>query len=194
MEIGGINRQGKYSVISSHINSLFVKTLSACLYLVKWATFSGHILVKTVIKLKIIISDIENLMTDSVTLLHTSHHYSYPKPDAHTLHRTNLTIWYTFILQYNDEDRLKIAQSVQRRAMGWTAQELGFGSWQTQEICLFSTASRLCHESTQPPRREVHNSPPSSAEVKNGGAIPPLPICLQSMVGTNLPLPFKKIK
>jgi hypothetical protein len=27
------------------------------------------------------------------------------------------------------------------------------------------------------PGREANNSPPSSTEVKNGGAIPPLPIC-----------------
>jgi hypothetical protein len=30
--------------------------------------------------------------------------------------------------------------------------------------------------------REAHHSPPSSAEAKNGGSIPPLPIRLQDMV------------
>jgi hypothetical protein len=30
--------------------------------------------------------------------------------------------------------------------------------------------------------READHSPPSSAEVKNGGAIPPLPICLYGIV------------
>jgi hypothetical protein len=32
------------------------------------------------------------------------------------------------------------------------------------------------------PGREADHSPPSSAEVKNGGAIPPLPIHLHGMV------------
>jgi hypothetical protein len=44
------------------------------------------------------------------------------------------------------------------------------------------------------PGRETHHSPPSGAEVKNGGAIPPLPIRLHGVVlnytGTTLPLPY----
>jgi hypothetical protein len=55
----------------------------------------------------------------------------------------------------------------------------------------FATASRLARGATQPPielilralsprvkrsRREADNSPPSSAKVKNGGAILPLPL------------------
>jgi hypothetical protein len=58
------------------------------------------------------------------------------------------------------------------------------------KIFLFSTASRAALRPTQPPiqwvpgvlalkvkrpGREADNSLPSSAEVKNGGAIPPLP-------------------
>jgi hypothetical protein len=31
-------------------------------------------------------------------------------------------------------------------------------------------------------RREADRSPPSSAEIKNGGAIPPLPICVHGIV------------
>jgi hypothetical protein len=71
----------------------------------------------------------------------------------------------------------------------WAAQ-LGFHSQQKQEIFLYCTASRpalgLTHSPIQcvpgalspgvkQPRREADHSPPSSAEVKNGGAIPPLP-------------------
>jgi hypothetical protein len=71
----------------------------------------------------------------------------------------------------------------------WAAQ-LGFLSQQKQEIFLYSTASRPALEPThspfqcvpgalslgiKQPRREADHSPPSSAEVKNGGAIPPLP-------------------
>jgi hypothetical protein len=59
------------------------------------------------------------------------------------------------------------------------------------KIFLFSIASRPCLGPTQPPiqwvlgalssgvkrlGREPNHSPPSSAEVKNGGAIPPLPL------------------
>jgi hypothetical protein len=58
------------------------------------------------------------------------------------------------------------------------------------KILLFSTASRLTLGPTQAPiqlvlgaifpgvnwlRREADHSPPSSAEVKKGGSIPPLP-------------------
>jgi hypothetical protein len=66
----------------------------------------------------------------------------------------------------------------------------GFDSGQGQEIFLFSIESRPALGHTQPSiqwvsgalslgakwlRREADHSPPSSAEVKNGGAIPPLP-------------------
>jgi hypothetical protein len=66
----------------------------------------------------------------------------------------------------------------------------GFDSWQGQEIPFYCTASRPDLGPTQPPKqqapgalsskvnrpgREVDHSPPSSAEVKNGGAIPSLP-------------------
>jgi hypothetical protein len=59
-----------------------------------------------------------------------------------------------------------------------------------QEVFLFSTASRPALRSIEPPiqcvlvdlytgvkrqGREVDHSPPSSAEIKNDGAIPPLP-------------------
>jgi hypothetical protein len=65
-----------------------------------------------------------------------------------------------------------------------------FDSQQGQEIFLSSTAARLDLGPTQPPiqwipgtlspgvkqqRREADHSSPSSAEVKKGGAIPPLP-------------------
>jgi hypothetical protein len=66
----------------------------------------------------------------------------------------------------------------------------GFDSRQGQEIFLYSTASRPALGPTQPPiqwvpgelspgvkrlRREGDHSPPSSVQIKNGGAIPPLP-------------------
>jgi hypothetical protein len=64
------------------------------------------------------------------------------------------------------------------------------------EIFLFSTTSRLALGITQPLIQWVlealspgvkrlghaHRSPPSSSEVKNGGAIPPLPIHLHGVV------------
>jgi hypothetical protein len=74
-----------------------------------------------------------------------------------------------------------IAQSVKRRAMGWTIGVLGFDSRQGLGIFLFTTASRTALEPTQPPiqwvpgalslevrrpEREADHSPPSSAEVK----------------------------
>jgi hypothetical protein len=85
---------------------------------------------------------------------------------------------------------------------GWQ----GFHSQQGQEIFLFSTLFRPALGPTQPPirclpeafsagvkrpGREDDHSPPSSAEVKNGGAIPPLPIRLHGMVTEKtLPLPI----
>jgi hypothetical protein len=65
----------------------------------------------------------------------------------------------------------------------------GFESQQRQDF-LFYAVSRSALGSNQPPtqwvrgailpgvkrpRREANHSPPSNAEVKNGGAIPPLP-------------------
>jgi hypothetical protein len=67
---------------------------------------------------------------------------------------------------------------------------MGFDSRQGQEISLYYVASRLVVGPTQPPiqrvsvplssrvkrsGREADHSPPSSAEVKSVGAIPPLP-------------------
>jgi hypothetical protein len=71
---------------------------------------------------------------------------------------------------------------------GLRAGRLGFDS-RHGKISLFSIASRPALESTQPPIQwvpgaiptelkrlglEADHSPPSSAEVKNGGSIPPL--------------------
>jgi hypothetical protein len=78
--------------------------------------------------------------------------------------------------------------------MGWTP-EVQF--WQQQMIFVFSIASRPALGPTQPPirwlpgslssevkwqMREADHSPPFSAKVKNGGAIPPLPIWLHGIV------------
>jgi hypothetical protein len=75
-----------------------------------------------------------------------------------------------------------------RYSDGLRAGRPGFDSWQCK--IFLSTASRPALGVTQPPiqwvpgalppgvkrqRREADQSPPSSAEVKNGGAIPPLP-------------------
>jgi hypothetical protein len=72
----------------------------------------------------------------------------------------------------------------------------GFNSWQGQEIRLFSIASRPALGPTQtpiqwapgvlslgvkPPGREADHSSPSSAGVKNGEAICPLPIHLHGV-------------
>jgi hypothetical protein len=72
---------------------------------------------------------------------------------------------------------------------GWMTEELGFDFLQGQEVFLFSTASIPALGPTQPPiqwvlravslgvkrpGREANHSLPSSAEVKNGGAILPL--------------------
>jgi hypothetical protein len=68
-----------------------------------------------------------------------------------------------------------------------TGYGLGFDSLQRQEIFLYSTASRSAINFTQSPIqwvhdalskrikqtwREAYHSPPSNAEVKNGGAVP----------------------
>jgi hypothetical protein len=72
---------------------------------------------------------------------------------------------------------------------GLRAGRPGFNSWQGK-IFLFLTASRSALGPTQPPiqlvpgaispgvkqpGRKADHSPPSSAEVNNGGDIPPLP-------------------
>jgi hypothetical protein len=66
--------------------------------------------------------------------------------------------------------------------MGWMTEEWRFNSQQGQEIFRFSIMSRPALGPTQPVSLRVkrlgHNadhSDPSSAEVKNGGTIPPLP-------------------
>jgi hypothetical protein len=74
-------------------------------------------------------------------------------------------------------------------ATGLRAGRPEFNSRQGQEIFLYATASKPALGPTQPPiqwvpgalsevkrpEREADRSPSSSAEVKNGGAIPPLP-------------------
>jgi hypothetical protein len=77
-----------------------------------------------------------------------------------------------------------------RYSDGLRAGRPGFDSRQGQEIFLFSTASRSALRPTQPPMQWVlvaffpagktpgavaDHSLPSSAKVKNGGAIPPFP-------------------
>jgi hypothetical protein len=75
-------------------------------------------------------------------------------------------------------------------AAGWTTEESGFDPQQGQKIFLYSVTLRLTLGPTQPPvqrvpwplspgvkrpGREAGHSPPSNAEAKNSGAIPPLP-------------------
>jgi hypothetical protein len=82
------------------------------------------------------------------------------------------------------------AQSVCVSAMGWTA---GIRFPARGKIFLFSIASRPALGFIQPPIKvvpgalspglersglKVDHSPSASAEVKNVGALPPLPICL----------------
>jgi hypothetical protein len=82
-------------------------------------------------------------------------------------------------------------------AKGWTTEESGFDSRQWQEIFLYATASRRALGPTQPPIqwapgalspgvkrqvREADHSFPSSAEVKNCGAVPPFPLRLHGVV------------
>jgi hypothetical protein len=74
--------------------------------------------------------------------------------------------------------------------MGRTTEESGFDSQWRKEIFLFSVISRLALGPTQPSIQwvpgalfpgvkwqghEADHVPPSSAEVKNSGTIPPLP-------------------
>jgi hypothetical protein len=74
--------------------------------------------------------------------------------------------------------------------MGWRTEECGFDSKQGQEIALSSITFRPGLGLTEPLIREVpavvspwvkrqvteaDHSPPSSAEARNGGAVPPLP-------------------
>jgi hypothetical protein len=80
--------------------------------------------------------------------------------------------------------------NVYRWATDWTIGILGFDSRRGLGIFLFSTASRTALGPTQPPiqwvpwvlflgvkrpGREADHSPPSSAEVKMCGCMPPLP-------------------
>jgi hypothetical protein len=69
-------------------------------------------------------------------------------------------------------------------AMGWTARvRFPAGSWDCTRLCSIQTGSRALSASYQVSTRasflrgkaaEAYHSLPSSAEVKNGGAIPPL--------------------
>jgi hypothetical protein len=67
-------------------------------------------------------------------------------------------------------------------ATGYGLEDRGFYSRQAQEVVLYPTASRPALGPIQPSvqwekmafsRSEADQSPPSSAKVKNGGAIPP---------------------
>jgi hypothetical protein len=85
---------------------------------------------------------------------------------------------------------VRIAQSVKRRATGWTA-PVRFPAVQDFSLLHSVQAGSGAHTASYPmgiggsftggkrQGREADRSPPSSAEVKNGGAIPPLPTCLQ---------------
>jgi hypothetical protein len=92
-------------------------------------------------------------------------------------------ICYTILLYISTREELSRCND------GLRAGRSGFDSWQRQDIFLF-TLSTPTLESTQPPIPWVHgalspevklpeleadHSPPSSAEVKNGGAVPSLP-------------------
>jgi hypothetical protein len=83
-----------------------------------------------------------------------------------------------------------IAQSVQRWVTAWKIGVLGFDSRRGMGIFLFTTVSKTALGPTQPPiqwvpavlslgvkrpGREADHSPPSSAEARMRGAIPPLP-------------------
>jgi hypothetical protein len=75
--------------------------------------------------------------------------------------------------------------NMSRRSVGLWAERPCFDSRQGQEIYFSSTASRpaLGYRRFFPlevklPRHEADHAPPSVAEVKNGGAIPPLPMHL----------------
>jgi hypothetical protein len=86
--------------------------------------------------------------------------------------------------QVNEEPR-----QLSRYSNGLQAERPGIHSRQGQEIFLLYTASRLALGPAQPPiqwvpwvfpgvkrpGRAADHSPPSSAKVKNTGAIPPLP-------------------
>jgi hypothetical protein len=75
-------------------------------------------------------------------------------------------------------------------AMSYGLDSPGFDSWLGQEIFLCSTVARTAMRLTQSPIQwvpgalspgvkhlgcEADHSPPSNAELKNAGAIPPLP-------------------
>jgi hypothetical protein len=93
----------------------------------------------------------------------------------------------------------KFSKTHPLKGVGTTEYELkGWGSKSGMgKIFVFSTASKPALEPTQPydqwvpetispgvkrPGREADHSPPSSAKVKNAGAIPPLLIYLHGIV------------
>jgi hypothetical protein len=76
--------------------------------------------------------------------------------------------------------------------MGWTAGVLFPADARDFSLLHgFQTGSgvHLASEALSPgvkrQEREAHDAPPPSAEVKNGGAIPPTPICLHGVVLIN---------
>jgi hypothetical protein len=100
----------------------------------------------------------------------------------------SLSLWYHY---------LHPARIYSQYSDGLDGQVSIFDSQQEQEIFLYSITSRLALGLIQPPVQRVLGAlspeikqlvyeavhlPPSSAEVKNGGAIPPLPIHLYGVV------------
>jgi hypothetical protein len=78
---------------------------------------------------------------------------------------------------------------VSRNDTGWTTE---FDSRLARDLSLLQSVQTVsgAHPSSYPmgtgrvmrARCEAHHSPPSSVEVKNGGAIPPLPVSIHGMV------------
>jgi hypothetical protein len=113
---------------------------------------------------------------------------STPNPTRRELLQHSTGFSNQHIVAYNPDILSRLRGNTQNLPSGHcsvgTAGQPGFDSRQGQEIFLFITASRPVLGSTQPPIQwvpvinrpgcEADHSPPSSAEVKNGGVMPPL--------------------
>jgi hypothetical protein len=103
----------------------------------------------------------------------------------------NIPAMWMFQVVFTKTKKKRPFGAVLAQLVYWWAEQPGFDSWQGKLIFLCCTASRLHLGPTKSPvqwvpgdvslgvKRQGHEaerSPPCSAEVKNSGAIPPLPI------------------
>jgi hypothetical protein len=109
----------------------------------------------------------------------------------------HILAWWSWIIDFYMHFGMKEPEQLSRYSNGLWAGRPGFDSRKGEESVLFSAAPRPALGPIKPPiqwvqgalshgvkrlGRKANHPTPSGAEVKNGGAILPLPVCLYGVV------------